>query len=102
MLEVRALKHCYGERTVLSMPEFRLDGGQIIALVGPNGSGKSTLLRLLAAVERPTSGTILLDGQPITTETARRSARQAITLVEQLPLTPASKLDRSALRALVA
>jgi lipoprotein-releasing system ATP-binding protein len=47
---------------VLQDVSFELDGGQSLAIVGPSGSGKSTLLQLLGTLDRPTSGSILLDG----------------------------------------
>jgi tungstate transport system ATP-binding protein len=77
--------HRYGGRVVLDVPTFELDGGTT-ALVGPNGSGKSTLLRLLAALEPPARGVLLLDGHPVRTRTERLAARRAVTLVEQQPL----------------
>lgn len=43
--------------------------GQIIGLIGPNGAGKSTLLRLVAGLQRPTKGTINLNGKPPGTDT---------------------------------
>jgi molybdopterin-binding protein len=86
MLSVRDLEHRYGRRTVLAIPEARLEPGAVTALVGPSGSGKSTLLRLLSFVERPTRGELTLDGQPVRTAADRRRARRRVTLVEQQPL----------------
>lgn len=83
MLAARDLTHGYGDRTVLSIPELALERGAVTALVGPNGSGKSTLLRLLAFVERPTRGTVLLDDRPVLAGRDRRAARRVVTLVEQ-------------------
>ena len=50
------------------LPPLTLDvpDGQCLAIVGPSGSGKSTLLGLIAALDAPTSGEILIDGTDIT------------------------------------
>ncbi len=86
MLEVRNLEHHYDGRCVLSVDALDVEDGTITALTGPNGSGKSTLLRLLAFVERPTTGSLYLNGQPVTTRGDRGRARRRVTLVEQQPL----------------
>ena len=44
---------------------LRVTGGEFIALMGPSGSGKSTLLQLLGGLDQPTSGEVMLEGQPI-------------------------------------
>lgn len=85
MLEARGLRHDAGGRTVLDLDELQLDAGERLAVVGPNGAGKSTLLRLLALLERPTAGTISLDGRPVVGERQRRAGRRRISLVEQRP-----------------
>jgi tungstate transport system ATP-binding protein len=85
MLSAAGLRHTYGGRTVLAVDAFALERGSVTALVGPNGSGKSTILRLLAFVERPSSGTIALDGAEVHTAEQRRRARRRVTLVEQAP-----------------
>lgn len=51
--------------SVLENISFELDSGDFVAVVGSSGSGKSTLLRLVAGLEQPTAGRILLDGVPI-------------------------------------
>ncbi len=80
MLELRDVRQRYDGRLVLALERFELPAGGLIAIVGHNGSGKSTLLRLLALLERPSEGTVLLDGR-----VAGTSERRRVTLVEQRP-----------------
>lgn len=51
--------------TVLDRVDLTLQAGEFVAVLGPSGSGKSTLLGLLAGLDRATSGSVLLDGQPL-------------------------------------
>jgi len=83
MLELMDVRHEYDGRVVLRLERFAIPPGAAIAVVGPNGSGKSTLLRLLALLERPTHGRVLLDGAVVT---AGGAARRRVTLVEQRPI----------------
>ena len=85
MIEARGLAHTYEGRTVLALDHLALAAGCRLALVGPNGSGKSTLLRLLAFLEAPDAGTLLLGGHEVRTGGDRRAARRSVTLVEQRP-----------------
>jgi peptide/nickel transport system ATP-binding protein len=66
---------------------FGLYRGAVVALVGESGSGKSTVARLLAGQEFPTSGTIMLDGQPVdlASRTAFRRHKSEVQLVFQDP-----------------
>jgi cell division transport system ATP-binding protein len=59
-------------REALSGVTFRLERGEMAFLTGPSGAGKSTLLKLIALIERPTRGTVLINGQ----NTARISRRR--------------------------
>lgn len=63
MLRIIQLSKRYGRRVVLSNLNFAVDKG-IAIIRGPNGSGKSTLLRIIAGIERPTSGRVEIDGNP--------------------------------------
>ena len=51
--------------TVLDGISLQLERGQSLAIVGPSGSGKSTLLQIIGTLDRPTSGTVQLDGQDL-------------------------------------
>lgn len=61
--------------TILQNISFNIPAGQIVAIVGPSGSGKSTLLGLLAGLDKPTSGSIFLQGKDITTLDESEMAR---------------------------
>jgi len=52
--------------TILHPLDYTISSGQFVAIVGPSGSGKSTLLGLLAGLDAPTSGSIIIDGTDIT------------------------------------
>jgi ABC-type branched-subunit amino acid transport system ATPase component len=65
---------------------FGIDDGDIVAVVGPNGVGKSTLLKVIVGVERPTSGSVRLDGARIDGLTAHQVRHRGIAMAMQRPL----------------
>ncbi|MEY3663144.1 MAG: hypothetical protein RI919_660 [Actinomycetota bacterium] len=67
---------------VLNGVSFKIERGSRVAIVGPSGSGKSTTLSLIERFYEPSSGEILLDGQPVT-NISRRELRAQIGYVEQ-------------------
>ena len=68
-MKVEAVSKSYGadvmRKTVVEDCSFVLEKNKLTVLVGPSGCGKSTLINLLAGYEKPTSGTITIDGQPV-------------------------------------
>ena len=74
-----------GGREALAGVSFELARGELAFLTGPSGAGKSTLLKLIALIERPTRGTVLVNGQNTSRLTRRRipKYRQRIGVVFQ-------------------
>lgn len=60
-----------GEVPALADITFTVHEGEFVSLVGPSGCGKSTILNILAGLEKPSGGQVLLDGQPVTGTTDR-------------------------------
>ncbi len=69
ILEVSGLKKIYSTRfggnkvEALKNVNFSVEAGEYVAIMGESGSGKTTLLNILAALDKPTGGTVILDGQ---------------------------------------
>ena len=66
MISVNNLCKSFGDLEVLKGVSVEIDKGDVICVIGPSGSGKSTFLRCLNLLERPTSGTIVFEGDDLT------------------------------------
>src|SRR5699024_5761805 len=65
VLTLRALEKHYGHIQAVDGVDLQLDEGELLAVLGPSGSGKSTLMRMVAGLERPSSGDILVDDRSV-------------------------------------
>ena len=79
MLQIHGLTKRYRERVVLDHLDLTVGGGEYVAIVGESGSGKSTLLNLIAGLDRPDAGSVVIDGVDIASldDTARTLTRRS-------------------------
>jgi NitT/TauT family transport system ATP-binding protein len=86
-LEVLKVSKSYGavhfKKDVVSECSFTIERGKLTVMIGPSGCGKSTLIRLLAGFEKPTTGTITLNGDAVT-----GPARDRLVLFQETALFP--------------
>jgi tungstate transport system ATP-binding protein len=92
-LRIRGLTFSRGERRVLAIDELDVHSGETLVVLGPNGSGKSTLLQLIAALEQPEAGEILVDGDRVDKD--RLAWRRRMALVFQEPLLLDTSVERN-------
>lgn len=83
VMEVRGLTKRFGGLVAVDQLDFSLRAGEILGLIGPNGSGKSTAMKLVMGIERPTGGSVRLDGVETAGLPAHRIARMGVGLVFQ-------------------
>ena len=90
MLELKNIRFDVQEGTeeigIIRDVSFTIPDNKFVVVTGPNGGGKSTLARLIAGIEKPTEGTILLDGEDITQKSITDRARMGISYAMQQPV----------------
>ena len=64
MIEALGLTKRYGKRLAVDQLSFSVKPGQVTGFLGPNGAGKSTTMRMILGLDRPTAGTVTIDGKP--------------------------------------
>jgi erythritol transport system ATP-binding protein len=89
VLAARNIAKSYGNVHALKGVNFDIHRGQVTTLFGENGAGKSTLMKILSGVVQPSSGEILLDGQPISFASSTHARENGISIIHQeLSLAP--------------
>ncbi|WP_102264255.1 ABC transporter ATP-binding protein [Mesobacillus jeotgali] len=77
-LEVRA-----GRKSLLSIPHFEVQAGEVLGIMGPNGAGKSTFIKALSLLEKPAQGAILFKGQDISHDLTLEMRRKFAVAMQQ-------------------
>ncbi|MEE2862202.1 MAG: sugar ABC transporter ATP-binding protein [Paracoccus sp. (in: a-proteobacteria)] len=89
VLAARNVAKSYGQVHALKGVNFDIHRGQVTTLFGENGAGKSTLMKILSGVIQPTTGQIVLDGQPVAFANANDARDRGISIIHQeLSLAP--------------
>ncbi|MCV9908563.1 sugar ABC transporter ATP-binding protein [Brucella sp. HL-2] len=89
VLSAHDVAKAYGRINALKGVNFEIRLGQVTTLFGENGAGKSTLMKVLSGVIQPTSGTIILDGEPVSFNSSSEARDRGISIIHQeLSLAP--------------
>ena len=83
VLEARDLAKAYRGRTVVNRVSILVTAGEVVGLLGPNGAGKTTTFSIVVGLVAPDAGSVLLDGQDITTLPMYRRARRGLGYLPQ-------------------
>ena len=75
-----------GDKEILRDISLKVEDRRFVVITGPNGGGKSTLAKIIAGIEKPTAGQILLDGEDITGLSITERARKGIGFAFQQPV----------------
>src|SRR5580658_5917324 len=64
MIEIRGLSKRYGDKVAVDDVSFTIRPGHVTGFLGPNGAGKTTTMRLILGLDRPSAGSVTIDGKP--------------------------------------
>jgi simple sugar transport system ATP-binding protein len=96
ILELKNVNKSFGPIDVLNNISLQVKAGEVLCLLGDNGAGKSTLIKILSGVYIPSSGEILMDGNPIAFKNPRDASDRGIATVHQFGGTfPLMSIGRS-------
>ena len=91
-LECNQIRHSFGSKFSMDL-SFSMDKGELLCIIGPSGSGKSTLLSLIAGIDTPQGGSIIIDGEDITHMSIRK--RQIGMVFQDFSLFPSMNVERN-------
>jgi len=83
VLNLHRVRKEFGGLVAIENFTLNLFAGEIVALLGDNGAGKSTLVKMISGVLQPTSGTIAIDGEPVSFTDASAARRRGIEVIYQ-------------------
>jgi simple sugar transport system ATP-binding protein len=89
VLEAKGIVKRYGHVEALGGADFRVDPGEVVALIGDNGAGKSTLVKTMSGVTTPDAGELVIDGKPVALSSPQHARTLGIeTVFQDLALAP--------------
>lgn len=83
IIETRELSRVYPGVVALDNVSYRVYRNKVNVLIGENGAGKSTMMKMLAGVETPSSGQIILEGTPVSLSSTHQAERKGISIIFQ-------------------
>lgn len=94
--ELKSVTKAYGNKLALDGVNLQINEGEILALLGPNGSGKTTLLKILAFLEKPTSGEVYFCGKTVTDQNVEQSRMESTMVFQKTVLFDTTVYDNVA------
>ena len=91
-LECNQIRQSFGSKFSMNL-SFSMDKGELLCIIGPSGSGKSTLLSLIAGIEVPQGGSIIIDGEDITNMSIRK--RHIGMVFQDFSLFPSMNVEKN-------
>ena len=83
VLEVRKIGKQFPGVRALNDVDLKVQQAEVLSVIGENGAGKSTLMKILAGVQMPDSGQVLIDGEPVTLDSVKASLDSGVALIHQ-------------------
>ncbi|RPF27078.1 ABC transporter ATP-binding protein [Georgenia muralis] len=99
MIEARNLTKRYGDKVAVDQISFTIEPGTVTGFLGPNGAGKSTTMRMIVGLDRPTAGTVTVNGKPYA---AHRSPLNEVGALLDAKAVHTGRSARSHLRTMAA
>lgn len=95
-MQLRGVTKRFGSVIALRDIDISVQAGEVHCLLGDNGAGKSTLIKILSGVHRPTSGEILVDGEPVFFRSPRDAQERGVaTVFQDLGMIPLMSISRN-------
>jgi ABC-2 type transport system ATP-binding protein len=99
MIEAHELTKRYGDKTAVNAISFTVRPGSVTGFLGPNGAGKSTTMRMIVGLDRPTAGSVTVNGKPYA---AHRAPLREVGVLLDAKAVHTSRSARNHLRAMAA